>query len=118
MEDGVFLEEGLRSRGVIARRAAPPAPQTVTVGKRVGDMVYELFFTTTEDDAFLVQDIVDLYHGHGSFEGVLADEDVSPGPGPLVFLHALWPRIVADRLSMGMERAVGLGVEPANRSPS
>jgi len=72
----LWLDESLRSRVVIARRAAPPPPQTVTVGKRIGDMVYELFFTTTEDDAFLVQDIVELYHGRGAFEGVLADEDV------------------------------------------
>jgi hypothetical protein len=76
----LWLEEGLRCRVVIARRAAPPAPQTVTVGKRVGDMVYELFLTTTDDDAFLVQDIVDLSHGRGAFEGVLADEDVEQDP--------------------------------------
>ena len=29
----LWLEDGLRSRVVIARRAAPPPPQTVTVGK-------------------------------------------------------------------------------------
>jgi len=75
-----WLEDGLRCRVVIARRAAPPPPQTVTVGKRVGDVVYELFFTTTEDDAFLVQDIVGLYYGRGAFEGVLADEDVEQDP--------------------------------------
>jgi len=33
-------------------------------------MVYELFFTTTQDDAFLVQDIVELSQGRGAFEGV------------------------------------------------
>jgi hypothetical protein len=110
MEDGVFLEDGLRCRGVIARRAAPPAPQTVTVGKRVGDMVYELFFTTTEDDAFLVQDIVDLSHGRGAFEGVLADEDAEQDPHRWCSYTRLRARIVADRLSMGMEHAVGLGL--------
>src|SRR5512135_1613612 len=81
--DGGWLwveDAQLRCRVVIARRAAPPPPQTVTVGKRVGDVVYELFFTTTEDDAFLVQDIVDLSQGRGAFEGVLADEDVEQEP--------------------------------------
>jgi len=55
----LWIDEVLpRCRVIVARRAAPPAPQAVTVGKRVGDMVYELFMTTTEDDAFLAQDIV------------------------------------------------------------
>jgi hypothetical protein len=64
-----WLEDGLRSGVVMARRAAPPPPQTVTVGKRVGDVVSELFFTTTEDDAFLVQDSVGLSHGRGAARG-------------------------------------------------
>ncbi len=77
----LWIDEVLpRCRVIVARRAAPPAPQAVTVGKRVGDMVYELFMTTTEDDAFLAQDIVELYHGRGAFEGVLADEDVEQDP--------------------------------------
>jgi hypothetical protein len=66
MEDAVFLEEGLRARVVMARGAAPPALQPVTIGKRIGDMVYELFFTRTEDAAFLLQEIVDLSHGRGA----------------------------------------------------
>jgi hypothetical protein len=66
-EDGVFLDEALpRCRVIVARRAVPPPPQAVTVGKRVGDLVYELVMTTTEDDAFLVQDIVELYDGRGA----------------------------------------------------
>ena len=31
-------------------------------------------------DGFLVEDVLDLYHGRGAFEAVLADEDVEEDP--------------------------------------
>jgi hypothetical protein len=52
----------------------------IPVGKRVGEWVYELFMTTLAADGFLVEDILDLYHGRGAFEAVLADEDVEEDP--------------------------------------
>ena len=64
----------------MARHPAPPARQEIPVGKRVGEWVYELFITTLGADGFLVEDVLDLYHGRGAFEAVLADEDVEEDP--------------------------------------
>src|SRR6266567_3811110 len=75
------LDEGLpRVRVIVARHAAPPPGRKVRVGKRVGEWVYELFITTLPVDGFLVEDALDLYHGRGAFEAVLADEDVEEDP--------------------------------------
>lgn len=69
------LGEGLpHVRVIVARHLASP-DKPVRVGKRVGEWVYELFITTLDADGFLVEDVLDLYHGRGAFEGVLADED-------------------------------------------
>ena len=75
------LDEGLpQVRVIVARHAAPPPGKKVTVGKRVGEWVYELFITTLPVDGFLVEDALDWYHGRGAFEAVLADEDVEENP--------------------------------------
>jgi hypothetical protein len=75
------LEEGLPTvRVVVARHRAPEPGKPVTVGKRIGEWVYELFITTLSEDRFLVEDVLDLYQGRGAFEGVLADEDVEEDP--------------------------------------
>jgi hypothetical protein len=42
--------------------------------------VYELFITTLPSDGFLVEDVLDLYHGRGAFEAVLTDEDLEEDP--------------------------------------
>ena len=68
------LEEELpRVRVIVARHLAPAPDQPVTVGKRMDAWVYELFMTTLDVDRFLVEDVLDLSHGRGAFEGVLAD---------------------------------------------
>ncbi len=64
------------ARVIVARHPAPPAGKKVSVGKRVGEWVYELFITTLGADGVLVEDVLDLSHGRGAFEAVLADEDV------------------------------------------
>lgn len=75
------LEEGLpRVRVIVARHLAPTPDKPVTVGKRIDGWVYELFMTTLTVDRFLVEDVLDLYHGRGAFEGVLTDEDVEGDP--------------------------------------
>ena len=77
--EGGWLELGAglpHARVIVARHPAPPADKKVRVGKRVGEWVYELFITTLDADGFLVEDVLDLYHGRGAFEVVLADEDV------------------------------------------
>jgi len=79
--DWLELEEGLpQVRVIVARHRAPPPGHHIAVGKRVGEWVYELFLTALAADGFLVEDVVDLYYGRGSFEGVLADEDVEEDP--------------------------------------
>jgi hypothetical protein len=40
------------------------------VGKRIGEWVYEIFITTLPTEGFLVEDVLDLYHGRGAFEAV------------------------------------------------
>lgn len=52
----------------------------MTVGKRIDEWVYELFLTNLEADGFLAEDVLDLYHGRGAFEAVLADEDIEEDP--------------------------------------
>ncbi|MFL5661739.1 MAG: hypothetical protein ACJ8BW_10370 [Ktedonobacteraceae bacterium] len=75
------LDEGLPpTRVIVARHRAPVAGKRVPVGKCVGEWVYELFITTLPIDWFLVEDVLDLYHGRGAFEAVLADEDVEEDP--------------------------------------
>jgi len=81
--EGGWLElgEGLpHVRVIVARHPAPPPDKPVRVGKRVGEWVYELLITTLDADGFLVEDVLDLYHGRGAFEAVLADEDVEEDP--------------------------------------
>jgi hypothetical protein len=65
---------------IVARHPAPAPGKDIAVGKRVGEWVHELFLTTLPIDGFLVEDVLDLYHGRGAFETVLADEDVEEDP--------------------------------------
>jgi hypothetical protein len=61
------LDEGLpQTRAVVARHRAPGSGKPLAVGKRVGEWVYELFITTLPSDGFLVEDVLDLYHGRGA----------------------------------------------------
>jgi hypothetical protein len=75
------LGEGLpQVRVIVSRHPAPPPEQSVKVGKRVGEWVYELFLTNVDASSFFVEDVLDLYHGRGAFEAVLADEDLEQDP--------------------------------------
>jgi hypothetical protein len=67
--DGGWLELGedlSHVRVIVARHSAPPPGKNIAVGKRVGEWVYELFITTLDADGFLVEDVLDLYHGRGA----------------------------------------------------
>lgn len=68
------------ARVIVARHPVPLAKKAVTVGKCVDGWVYELFMCNLESERFLVEDVLDLYHGRGAFEAVLADEDVEENP--------------------------------------
>jgi hypothetical protein len=75
------LGEGLpQARVIVARHRAPAKGKPVRVGKRIDEWVYELFITTLPIDGFLVEDVLDLYHGRGAFEAVLADENIEEDP--------------------------------------
>src|SRR5260370_40295326 len=106
--EGGWLELGaglLHARVIVARHPAPPADKKVRVGKRVGEWVYELFITTVDADGFLVEDVLDLYHGCGAFEVVLADEDVEEDPDRWCSYTQCGKATVANCLSMDMESA-------------
>jgi hypothetical protein len=67
--EGGWLELGAglpHARVIVARHPAPPADKKIRVGKRIGAWVYELFITTVDADGFLVEDVLDLYHGRGA----------------------------------------------------
>jgi hypothetical protein len=75
------LDAGLsQTRVIVARHHLPAPSKRVSVGKCIGQWVYELFITTLPIDGFLVEEVLDLYHGRGAFEAVLADEDVEEDP--------------------------------------
>jgi len=68
------------TRVLVARHALPAPGKKVSVGKCMGEWVYERFLTTLPSDGFLLEEVLDLYHGRGAFEAVLADEDVEEDP--------------------------------------
>jgi hypothetical protein len=81
--DGGWLSmnEGMpQVRIIVARHRAPKSSKRISVGKCIGEWVYEIFITTLPTQGFLVEDVLDLYHGRGAFEAVLADEDVEEDP--------------------------------------
>ena len=57
---------GSHVRVIVVRHPAPPAGKDIPVGKRVGEWVYELFITMLDAEGFLVEDVLDLYHGRGA----------------------------------------------------
>jgi hypothetical protein len=67
--DGGWLQlaAGLAQTPVIVARHPLPAPgKRVSVGKCMGEWVYKLFLTTLPSDGFLVEEVLDLYHGRGA----------------------------------------------------
>ncbi len=75
----LFAQE-LQCRVIVTRRAAPADGEPVTIGKQVGEHVYELFLTSHPARCLQAADVVQLYLHRGSFETVLADEDVEQDP--------------------------------------
>jgi hypothetical protein len=64
------LGEGLpQARVIVVRHRAPAKGKPVRVGKRIDEWVYELFITTLPIDGFLVEEVLDLYHGRGADRG-------------------------------------------------
>ena len=73
-----LVEAEPRVRVVVATHAATSA--SPPVGVQRGSLVYELFVTTLPQGAFSPKDVLDLYLHRGSFETVLADEDIEQDP--------------------------------------
>ncbi len=75
------LNEGMPPvRVIVGRHRAPGSGKRVSAGKCIGEWVYEIFITTLSGEGFLAEDVLDLYHGRGAFEAVLADEDAEEDP--------------------------------------
>ena len=70
-----LFEHELHCRVIVTKRAAPAAGEQVTVGKQLGEDIYELFLTSHPVRCLQAADVVRLYLHRGSFEQVLADED-------------------------------------------
>jgi hypothetical protein len=73
----------LTEAGPLVRVIVATHPATSTkppIGVQRGALVYELFITTLPQHAFAPKDVLDLYLHRGSFETVLADEDIEQDP--------------------------------------
>ncbi len=69
---------GPRVRLIVATH--PAASTSPKIGKKRDGIIYELFVTRLAAPAFSAKDVLDLYLHRGSFETVLADEDVEQDP--------------------------------------
>src|SRR5712691_2785799 len=69
----VLTAQGTRSRVIIASHV--PTTASPTVGVLREGQVYELFYASLPQEAFLPSDVLDLYFQRGGFESSLADED-------------------------------------------
>jgi hypothetical protein len=76
----MLLEDGVTSVRLLLTRRAWKHDEPISVGKVVGDWVYEQFVTTLPAEGFLATDVLDLYQGRGAFEATLADEDREGDP--------------------------------------
>jgi hypothetical protein len=76
----MLLDDGTTPVRLLLTRRAWKRAEPISVGKVVGEWVYEQFVTTLPPDGFLATDVLDLYQGRGAFEGTLADEDREGDP--------------------------------------
>ena len=79
--------KGPRLRLLVATH--PATSSSPKVGVEREGLVYELFFTTLPQGAFSPKDVLDLYLHRGSFEPVLADEDVEQDPDRWCSFHPM-----------------------------
>ncbi len=73
-------EQLVNYRVIVTRRAAPAVQPPNTVGKLIGEHIYELFLTSHPAACLPATMIVELYQHRGSFEQVLSDEDQEQDP--------------------------------------
>ncbi len=99
--------EGCRCRVVVATHPAPEKKSRI--GHTCKGVVYELFLTHLPQDAFTASDVVALYLHRGASAPVLADEDDEQDPDRWCSPSPGFPRSLADRLAMDLDRAPGTG---------
>src|SRR6266699_3487427 len=73
-----LMAGGPHVRLIVASHAATST--SASIGKKRDGIIYELFVTRLAAPAFSAKDVLDLYLHRGSFETVLADEDVEQDP--------------------------------------
>ena len=98
---------GCRCRVVVATHPAPEKKSRI--GRTREGVVYELFFTHLPQDGFTASDVVALYLHRGASAPLLADEDDEQDPDRWCSHAPGFPRSLAHRLSMDLERAPGAG---------
>jgi len=76
--DIALTPTGPSVRMLLAAHPAEASPPSI--GTRRNGIIYEQFFTTVPPAAFTPADVLDLYLHRGSFETVLADEDLEQEP--------------------------------------
>ena len=95
--------EGHRSRLIVATHRATTSPVGVIRDQRV----YELFFTALPAPGFTAADVVKLYLHRGSFETVLADEDLEQDSDRWSSYTPHGKAGLADPFPVGVESAPG-----------
>jgi hypothetical protein len=76
--DVPLTEAGPHVRMIVATHPVTNTPAPIGVTRE--NSVYEIFFTTMSPQAFTPADVLHLYLHRGSFETVLADEDLEQDP--------------------------------------
>jgi len=99
--DSPLTPMGPRVRLVVATH--PASSTSASIGKQRDGLVYELFVTQLPSPAFSVQDVLDFYLHRGSFETVLADEDLEQDPDRWCSRTRFPAGILADHEPMDME---------------
>lgn len=105
------LDIALTATGPVVRMilaAHPASSSPPPIGVTRNGTVYEQFFTTVPPNAFTPADVLDLYLHRGSFETVLADEDLEQDPDRWVSHTRLLARGLANRQPMDLECSIGV----------
>jgi hypothetical protein len=87
----------------------PASARKSRVGVTRDGVVYELFLTNLPQHGFTASDVVALSLHRGAFENALADEDQEQDPDRWCSHSASGKAGMANRCSMGVEPAAGIG---------
>lgn len=82
------------------------------VGVERDGMVYEMFVSTLPSPAFTCSDVLDLYLYRGSFEAVLADEDIEQDANRWYSYYPVRSGVLPDLRAVDLEPAPRTGIDP------